>query len=84
MSSPYKSPEPPVISGEGVWTAEGTHPHHASGTSQVWAYALIHGPSWGDKDSNRIIGALGAHLDHSESGPTWGMARGAYPWYKCT
>ena len=41
MLSLYKSPEPPVMSGEAGWTAECTHPCHALGTSQVWAHALI-------------------------------------------
>ena len=41
LPSLYKSPEPPVISGEADWTAGSMHLHHALGTSQVWAHALI-------------------------------------------
>ena len=42
LPSPYKSPEPPVMSGEVGWTAGSMHLHHALGTSQVWARTLIH------------------------------------------
>ena len=35
LPSLYKNLEPPVMSGEASWTAEGMHPHHALGTSQV-------------------------------------------------
>ena len=42
LPSPYKSPKPPVTSGEAGWTAGSTHPHYALGTPQVWAYSLIH------------------------------------------
>ena len=42
LPSLYKNPEPPVISGEADWTAGSRHLHHALGTSQVWAHALIH------------------------------------------
>ena len=37
-----KNPESPVMSGEAGWTAGSMHVHHALGTSQVWAHALIH------------------------------------------
>ena len=60
--------------GDTGWTAEGMHPHHAFGTSQVW----------GGVDCNCLIRALGAHLDHPESRPTQGMARGICPQSKCT
>ena len=33
LPSPYKSPEPPVTSGEVGWTAGSMHLHHALGTS---------------------------------------------------
>ena len=49
LPSPYKSPEPPVTSGKAGWTAGSMHLHHALGTSQVWAHALIHalaGEAW--------------------------------------
>ena len=42
LPSLYKSPEPPVTSGEAGWTAEGMHPYHALETSQVWAHTPIH------------------------------------------
>ena len=42
LPSPYKSPDPPVTSGEAGWTVESKHLHHALETSQVWAHALIH------------------------------------------
>ena len=42
LPSPYKSPEPPVMSGEAGWTAGSTYLHYALGTSQVWAHTLIH------------------------------------------
>ena len=42
LLSPYKSPKPPVMLGEAGWTAGNMHLHHALGTSQVWAHALIH------------------------------------------
>ena len=42
LPSLYKSPEPPVTSGEVGWTAGSTHLHHALGTSQVRAHTLIH------------------------------------------
>ena len=41
-------------------------------------------PGWEGVGCNPIIRALRAHLDHLESGPTQGMARGVYPKYKCT
>ena len=37
-----KNPEPCVTPGEAGWTAGSTHLHHALGTSQVWAHALIY------------------------------------------
>ena len=42
LLSPYKSPKPPVISGEAGWTVGSTHLHHAFVTSKVWAHTLIH------------------------------------------
>ena len=42
LPSLYKSPELPVTSGEAGWTAGSMHLHHALGTSQVGAHALIH------------------------------------------
>ena len=78
LPSSYKSPGHPATSGEAGWTAGSTHLHHALGTSQVWAHALIH-TFVGGTDSNHIIGALGAHLDHPESGPTQHMGRSMYP-----
>ena len=36
-------------------------------------------PDWGGVDSNHIIEALGAWLDHLESGPAPGMGKGMYP-----
>ena len=57
------------------WTVRGAHLHHALGTSQVRASGphlhLLRGLG-----SNRISGALGAHLDHPEPGPPKGGARG--------
>ena len=42
LSSLYKNPESLVMSEEAGWTAGSMHLHHALGTSQVWAHALIH------------------------------------------
>ena len=42
LPSLYKRPDLPVMSGEVGWTAGSMHLHHALGTSQVWAQALIH------------------------------------------
>ena len=42
LPSPYKSSESHVTSGEAGCASESTHLHHALGTSQVWAHALIH------------------------------------------
>ena len=42
LPSPYKSPKPPVMSGEACWTVGSMHLHHTLGTSQVCAHALIH------------------------------------------
>ena len=55
--------------GEADWIAEGTHLHRALGTSQVRAHTLPHA-LLRSADSNHLIGVLGAHLDHLESGPT--------------
>ena len=50
-----KSPEPPVTSGEEGLTAGSMHPHHALGTSQVWAHTLMNMPLLGEaQDSNHI------------------------------
>ena len=78
LPSLYKSPEHCVMSGEAGWTAGSMHLHHALETSQVWAHALTYTLLRG-ADSNRIIGALGAHLDHPEPKPTQGVSRGMYP-----
>ena len=69
MSSPYKSREPPEMSGEVGWTAEGMHPHHALGNFSGMGSRTDPCPGWGDMDSNSIIGALGAQLDHKEYVP---------------
>ena len=37
-----KSSELSVTLGEAGWTAGSMHPHHALGTSQVWAHTLTH------------------------------------------
>ena len=78
LPSLYKSPEPSVMLGEAGWRAGSMHLHHALGTSQVWAHTLSHALLRG-MDSNRIIGAVGANLDHPESEPTQGMSRGVHP-----
>ena len=78
LSSLYKSPEPCVTSGEAGWTAGCIHLHYVLGTSQVWAHTLTYILMRG-VDPNHIIGALGAHLDHPEPGPTQGMSRGIHP-----
>ena len=77
LPSLYKSPEPCVTLGEAGWTAGSTHLHHTLGTSQVWAHTLRHTLLRGE-DSNHIIGALGAHLDHPQPRPTQGMSRGMH------
>ena len=41
LSSPYKSPEPPVTSGEAGWTAGSMHLHHALGASQGGFLCLL-------------------------------------------
>ena len=74
LPSPYKSPEHSVTSGEAGWTAGSTHLCHALGTSQVWAHALLRAV-----DSNDIMRALGAHLDHPVSWPNQGVSRGMNP-----
>ena len=63
-----------VISGEAGWTAEGTHLHHALGTSRLRSHTLSHTLLRG-ADSNHLIGALGAHLGHPESRSTQGMSK---------
>ena len=78
LLSLYKSSEPFVMSGEVGWTAGSMHLCHALGTSQVWAHALTYAYLRG-ADFNHVIGALGAHVDHLESGPTQGMNRVVYP-----
>ena len=72
------------MSGEAGWTVRGAHLHHALGMSQVRASGtdlrLLRGLG-----SNHISGALGAHLDHLESGPPQHGARGPEPpKYHCT
>ena len=78
LPSLYKNSEPRVTPGEAGWTAGSTHLQHALGTSQVGSHALTHAILRG-ADSNCTIGALGAHLDHPEPGPTQGVSRGIHP-----
>ena len=78
LPSLYKSPEPFVTSGEVGWTAGSKHLHHPLATSQVRVHALTCALLRG-ADSNGITGALGAHLNHLESGPTQDMSRGMHP-----
>ena len=66
--APINSPESGVTSGQAGWTVMGAHLHHALGTSQVWAYSPDSGLDRG-LGSDYISGALGAYLDHPESGP---------------
>ena len=78
LANLYKSLKPCVTSGEAHWRAGSMYLHYALGTSQVWAHALTYALLRGT-DSNCIIGALGAHLDHLEPRPTQGVGSGMYP-----
>ena len=65
-------------------TVRGAHLHHALGTSQVRASGPDSGLDRG-VGSDHISGALGAHLDHLEPGPTQGRGQGPEPInYHCT
>ena len=70
--APINSPEPSMMLGEAGWTVRGTPLHHALGTSQVWASGPDSGLVKG-LGSDRISGALGAHLDHPEPGLPKGL-----------
>ena len=76
--SPINSPESSVMLGEASWTVRGAHLHHTLGTSQGQASGpdshLLRGLG-----SNRISGALGAHLDHPEPRPPQDGAREPEP-----
>ena len=83
LPSPYKKPEPPVMSGEAGWTARSMHLHYVLGTSQVWAHTLIHALTeryrlqlhyWRSRNSFRSSGVW------AYSGHGWGV----YCSYKCT
>ena len=79
VSNPYSVSIKPWVSymtsGEACWTVGSAQQYQSLGTSQIWVHALPHALLESVGSIGRI-GAMGAHLDHTEPGLLLSVDRG--------